>query len=147
MATSGTGFPRPAFPNEGGSAGAAASRPAASTQWRVLIVDDSADDAELARIELHGAGIAAECRRADSEASLLATLLEFAPQLVLSDLNMPGFSGEHAFAIVRERAPSARFVLLTGALEEDAALPSVDAVLLKHELHALPGLVRELLGC
>jgi CheY-like chemotaxis protein len=118
----------------------------ALSRWRVLIVDDCADDAELARIELHGAGIAADCRRADSETSLRAALDGFAPHLVLSDLNMPGFSGRHAFAIVRERAPAARFVLLTGAIEEGAALPPVDAVLLKHELHALPGLVRELLG-
>jgi CheY-like chemotaxis protein len=115
-------------------------------RWRVLILDDCADDAELARIELHGAGIAADCLHVDSEAALRAALDGFTPHLVLSDLNMPGFSGEHAFAILRERAPAARFVFLTGAVEDDAVLPSVDAVLLKHELHALPGLVRKLLG-
>ena len=115
-------------------------------RWRVLLVDDSSDDAELARIELHGAGIAADCRHVDSEASLIAALADFSPHLVLSDLNMPGFSGEHAFAIVRERAPVARFVFLTGALGDDTTLPPADAVLLKHDLHALPGLVRALLG-
>jgi CheY-like chemotaxis protein len=111
----------------------------------VLLVDDSSDDAELTMIELRGAGIDADCRHVDSEASLLAALSESTPHLVLSDLNMPGFDGPRALAIVRERAPAARFVFLTGALEDDAILPTVDGVLLKHELHALPTLVRALL--
>src|SRR3546814_5980356 len=80
-----------------------------------------------------------------SEASLLSALDGPAPQLVLSDVNMPGFDGPHALAIVRERAPAARFVFLTGAIAEDATLPEADGVLLKHELHELPRLVRRLL--
>ena len=119
---------------------------APASRWRILLVDDSADDAELATIELRSAGLDFECRRVDQEASLLQALADFAPQLVLSDLNMPGFCGRHAFALVREHAPQVRFVFLTGAVEENAGLPAADAVLLKHELHALPGLVRRLLG-
>src|SRR5690606_33631500 len=97
-------------------------------------------------IELRMAGIEADCPRVDSEASLHAALDRAPPHLVLSDLNMPGFDGLHALAIVRERAPGARFVFLTGAIAEGTALPDADGVLLKHELHELPGLVRRLLG-
>lgn len=114
--------------------------------WRVLLVDDCPDDAELAIIELRGAGIEVDCRRVDSEAALLAALDAAAPQLVLSDLNMPGFDGRRALAIVRARAPSARFVFLTGALADDTGLPEADGVLYKHALHELPALVRSLLG-
>src|SRR3546814_12134639 len=71
-------------------------------------------------IELRHAGIDAECVRVDSEASLLSALDGPAPQLVLSDVNMPGFDGPRALAIARERAPAARFVFLTGAIAEDA---------------------------
>src|SRR3546814_15137994 len=110
----------------------------AAARWRVVLVDDSADDAELAMIELRHAGIDAECVRVDSEASLLSALDGPAPRLVLSDVNMPGFDGPHALAIVRERAPAARFVFLTGAIAEDATLPEADGVLPKHELHDLP---------
>src|SRR3546814_6426055 len=77
-------------------------------------------------IELRHAGIDAECVRVDSEASLLSALDGPAPQLVLSDVNMPGFDGPRALAIVRERAPAARFVFLTGAIAEDAPLPAAD---------------------
>ena len=117
-----------------------------SPRWRVLIVDDSVDDAELATIELRGAGLDVECRRVDQEASLLQALADFAPHLVLSDLNLPGFSGHQAYEIVRERAPQARFVFLTGSVDGHKALPTVDAVVLKDNLHALPALVRGLLG-
>src|SRR3546814_4048073 len=79
----------------------------AAARWRVVLVDDSADDAELAMIELRHAGIDAECVRVDSEASLLSALDGPAPQLVLSDVNMPGFDGPNALAIVRARAPAA----------------------------------------
>jgi CheY-like chemotaxis protein len=120
----------------------------ADPRWRVLIVDDCADDAELATIELRMAGFLAECRRVESEAALLAALdAGFAPDLVLSDLNLPGFGGGGAaFELVRERAPAARFVLMTGALRDGESLPPADAVLLKHELHALPALARRLLS-
>lgn len=143
MATSGADRPR--SPLQGTKAEDARGVPA-SARWRVLLVDDSPDDAELTMIELRHAGIDADCARADSEASLLAALDGPAPQLVLSDVNMPGFDGPRALAIVRERAPEARFVFLTGAIAEDTTLPEADGVLLKHELHELPALVRELLG-
>ena len=99
-------------------------------------------DAELAMIELRGAGIDAECRRVDREDALIEALAGFAPQLVLSDLNLPGFSGQRAFEIVRERAPRARFVFLTGSIDGHKALPAADGVVLKDHLQALPGLVR-----
>lgn len=118
---------------------------APASRWRILLVDDCADDAELAMIELCSAGLDFECRCVDREASLVQALADFTPQLVLSDLNMPGFCGRHAFALVREHAPQARFVFLTGAVKENDGLPAADAVLLKHELHSLPGLVRRLL--
>ena len=118
----------------------------ASPRWRVLIVDDCVDDAELTTIELRGAGLDVECRRVDQETTLLQALADFMPHLVLSDLNLPGFSGQHAFEIVRERAPLARFVFLTGSVDGHKALPVADAVVLKDNLQALPALVRGLLG-
>lgn len=124
------------------------ARPAGqAAHWRVLLVDDCADDAELTMIELRAGGVEAECRCVDSESALLATLRSgFVPDLVLSDLNMPGFSGAVARALICEHAPRARFVVLTGALDERAGVPAADAVLLKHELHRLPGVARGLLG-
>jgi CheY-like chemotaxis protein len=124
----------------------AASEVATPLPWRILVVDDCDDDAELIEIALHHA-LQVECRRVHGEAPLLAALRMFEPHLVLSDLNMPGFPGERALALVREHVPAARFVFLTGALNESAPpLPPTDGMLLKDDLARLPGLVRRLLA-
>ena len=118
--------------------------------WRILLVDDSADDAELVGIELTQAGIEADLRCIDSEESLRAALQDFAPQLVLSDMRMPGFSGLRAIELVRELAPGTPFVFLSGDSAEDPrgreAMPAPDARLSKDDLDRLPELVRGFLA-
>lgn len=115
--------------------------------YRVLLVEDSRDDAELIEIVLHEGGLALECRRAWSASTLEDALRELAPQLVLSDLNLPGFSGIEALVQVRAHDPLLPFVLLTGsapmALPDPP--PDANAVLSKDELEKLPALVRKLL--
>ncbi len=118
--------------------------------WRILVVEDSADDAELVRLELAQSGMTFESRWVDSELQLLQALATFTPQLVLSDVNMPGFSGARAFELVHEHAAGVRFVFLSGApLRDEMALqigPAPDAWLLKDDLAKLPALVRTLLS-
>ena len=118
-------------------------------RWQILIVEDSADDAELIRLELEQAGIEADCCCVDSELQLMQALASFVPHLVLSDMNMPGFSGPRAFELVHAHAPEAHFVFLSGApLDDETALqlgPAADAWLLKEDLAQLPALVRRLL--
>ena len=118
-------------------------------RWRILLVDDSEDDAELVGIELAQSGIDADLRCVDSEVTLLDALATFAPQLVLSDMRMPGFSGLRAIELVREHAPAAWFVCLSGAggVERHGAagLPAPDARWSKDDLDRLPALVRGLL--
>jgi CheY-like chemotaxis protein len=118
-------------------------------RWQILIVEDSADDAELIRLELLQAGIDADCHCVDSELQLMQALASFVPHLVLSDMNMPGFSGPRAFELVHAHAPEAHFVFLSGApLDDETALqlgPAADAWLLKDDLAQLPALVRRLL--
>ena len=111
---------------------------------RVLIVDDSRDDAELAEFALREGGLSVECRSLCHEDALDAALEGFAPQLVLCDLNLPGWSGPEAMAAVRGRVPSARFVFLTGALQGCEDLSGADAVVLKDDMARLVELARPL---
>lgn len=111
---------------------------------RVLIVDDSHDDAELAEFALRDAGLPVECRRLRHADGLDAALAGWEPQLVLCDLNLPGWSGAEAMSAVRQRAPAARYVLLTGALRGDEADCGADAVVLKDEMARVVELARPL---
>jgi CheY-like chemotaxis protein len=118
----------------------------AGAALRVLIVDDCADDAELVELEFVTQGVAVECRCVDTRARLAAALEAFVPDVVLSDLNLPGFSGHDAIADVRQRFPHVPIVLLSGALVEGEAVPAASAALVKDHLSELPALVRRLLG-
>ena len=63
---------------------------------RILLVEDSREDAELALAELAEDALAHEARVVDDETAYLAALRDFAPDIVLSDLSLPGFSGQRA---------------------------------------------------
>ena len=112
---------------------------------RVLIIDDSRDDAELAEFALRDGGLCVECRSVFREDALDAALRDFEPRLVLCDLNLPGWSGPDAMAAVRRRVPGACFVFLTGATHGAEDLSGADAVLLKDESARLVELARRLL--
>ncbi|WP_129136914.1 response regulator [Luteimonas sp. YGD11-2] len=115
--------------------------------WRILLVDDSRDDAELTEIALRDAGLAFHSRRADTADTVRAALAEFDPHLVISDLNLPGFSGGEALELVRAHDPALPFVFLTGSLfVVDEPPADVHGLLLKDDLAPLPALIRRLLG-
>ncbi len=107
-----------------------------STQPRILVLEDCQDDAALLAIELSTAGSDAELRCVSTAAQFRDALSDFAPDLVVSDANLPGYSGLEAFAWVREASPDTRFVFLTGDEHKPAAMQAADAVLDKDRMRA-----------
>ncbi|WP_434946453.1 response regulator [Luteimonas sp. SDU82] len=114
--------------------------------WRVLLVDDSPDDAELAEYALRKAGLDVECQRACTADGVAQALQAFAPHVVVSDVNLPGYSGAEALALSRAHDPALPFVFLTGGTAPDDIPPPAEGLLLKDDLEALPVLLRRLLG-
>lgn len=113
---------------------------------RVLVVDDSADDAELVRFALQDAGLAIDLRRVYDEPGLREALAGFAPDVVVSDVNIPGFDGARALQLTGELAPRVRTVCVTGSLIADQCPPEADAMVLKDQFDRLPGLLRDWFG-
>lgn len=117
---------------------------------RVLLLEDCEDDAKLFAIELELADIHVDMKRVANEAELLDALAVFHPHLVVSDSNLPGFSGFEALALVRELAPEVPFVFLTGNGDDHpdarAARQSAAGYLNKDRLHCAPALVSTLLA-
>ena len=110
---------------------------------RILLVEDCTDDADLLRFQLEDAGLSFELRCASNERTLRDTLADFTPTVALSDLNLPGYSGLAALALLHAHQPDLPLVLLSGA--DEAPSPGVPAVVLgKSELHRLPALLAEL---
>jgi PAS domain S-box-containing protein len=88
---------------------------------RILMLEDSARDAELLQRELRLGGMNFNARRVETEAAFLTQLLEFDPDLVISDYMLPSFDGMRALALVRERSPWLPFILVSGYIGEERA--------------------------
>jgi len=87
---------------------------------RVLVVDDEADTRELVSTILAQSG--AEVRAAESTAAALAALDEWQPDLLLSDIGMPGEDGYALIGKVRALSPPERAALPAIALTAYATL-------------------------
>jgi DNA-binding NarL/FixJ family response regulator len=81
---------------------------------RLLIVEDTAADAELTVHQLRAAGIECSWERVETEEGFREALLS-APDLIISDGTLPGFEGRAALAITLADAPRVPFIFLSGA--------------------------------
>jgi two-component system, NtrC family, response regulator GlrR len=84
---------------------------APAAQPRLLVVDDDADMLRLLSMRLNSAGY--RVSTAGSAESALAKLQVERPQVVLSDVRMPGQDGMALFSEIRLRHPSLPVILLT----------------------------------
>ena len=90
--------------------------------YRILHVDDSADDAELVRLALEGAPFACSVSRVETEADYVAGLAGEPPDVILCDYNMPLFTAERALAIMNERGLDVPFIVVSNHIGETQAI-------------------------
>lgn len=93
----------------------------------VLIVEDSADDAELIAIELRRAGYHADYTRVASGEDMLASMNSASYDLILSDYRMPDFSGLDALRLWKESGSLQPFMIVSGTIGEEAAVEIMKA--------------------
>ncbi len=116
---------------------------------RVLILEDNPADAELMAYELSSGGFVFKSVCVQSETSFNAALHQFSPDIILSDYDLPGFSGAKALEIKKEVCPEIPFILVTGAVGEERAIEiltggATDYVLKKNLSRLLPAVQRAL---
>jgi len=99
----------------------------AAERLRILILEDVPMDAELVEYELGRTNIPFDARCVDTRDEFLHQLEEFQPDLILSDYTLPSFDGMTALSIVRERAPSTPFLIVTGSVNEETAVGCMKA--------------------
>ncbi|MEY4762302.1 MAG: hypothetical protein RLZZ200_2158 [Pseudomonadota bacterium] len=94
---------------------------------KALIVDDSAADAELLVRQLTRDGFDVEWSRVDNAADLRNALQQDTWGVILCDFSMPGFGGPEALQILRGTGKDVPFILVTGAIGEEAAVDMMKA--------------------
>ena len=116
---------------------------------RVLIAEDSDDDAKLVLRALRKGDFDIEYERVASGNDLKKALDRQEWQIVVSDYRMPGFTGMDALRIVRDRGLEIPFILVSGTIGEEIAVDAISAgasdYLMKDRLtRLLPAVVRAL---
>jgi signal transduction histidine kinase len=108
-------------------------------------VEDSPEDAELDVRTDARRGPGRPLRAVESEAELRQALAAFQPDIVLSDLEHAGLSGDDALRIVRETSPDVPFIFVSGTMGEENAVAALQKgandYIIKHQPARLPSAV------
>jgi PAS domain S-box-containing protein len=116
---------------------------------RLLIVEDSANDAALLLAELKRKGRSPFFQRVESREDYLSALRDGAWDAVISDYVLPQFSGPEALALLRQQGRDIPFIMVSGIYGEEEAVAMMKAgandYVMKGNLSRLaPALEREL---
>jgi two-component system cell cycle sensor histidine kinase/response regulator CckA len=119
------------------------------TSLRLLLIEDSEEDAQLLLRELQRAGYQVTHARVDTAASLNAVLDRQTWDLAIGDYSMPQFSGMEALRIIQERGLDLPFISVSGTITEEMAVAAMragakDYVTKGHLKRLLPAIEREL---
>ena len=94
---------------------------------RILVVEDSADDAEVSMLALSRGTDAPDWRRVESADEMRAALAEGPWDVVLADFSLPGFGAAEALTLCRQADPDLPFVVVSGTIGEQRAVDMMRA--------------------
>ena len=118
---------------------------ATDTSLHIVILEDSAVDAELMELELRKGNVSARYSRVESEPQFKDILNAEQVDLVLADYTLPEFDGMCALAVLRSEFPHVPFIFVSGSLGEERAIEAMKSgatdYVLKDRLQRLPSVV------
>ncbi|MBZ5697822.1 MAG: response regulator [Acidobacteriia bacterium] len=113
-----------------------------SVPLRMLVIEHTTADAESNLHELQRAGFQCQAHIVGTRAEILDHLRCFHYDIVLTDYQLPGWTGMDALSLVRQSIGEIPFILVTGALGEEVAVEcirqGVTDYVLKDHLSRLP---------
>lgn len=116
---------------------------------KLLMLEDNPDDAFLIQKNLQKANLNLETRVVATRAEFIDTLDSFAPDIILSDHQLPQFSSHEALQLSRQKFEHIPFILVTGAVSEEFAAAIIrdgaDDYLLKGNINRLPTAIAQAL--
>ncbi|MBI5970277.1 MAG: PAS domain S-box protein [Deltaproteobacteria bacterium] len=118
-------------------------------ELKILIVEDSEDDAILLVREIKAAGFEPVSKRVDTEDALKSSLTDDLWDIVISDYSMPRLNGLDVIRCVHESGLDIPIIIVSGVIGEDMAVAAMKAgahdYLIKGKIARLiPAIKREL---
>src|ERR1041385_4603517 len=115
----------------------------------LLLVEDTASDAELIEKELSKARIEFSSRRVNSEEAFQQAVSECPPDLILSEYALKEFTAVDALRLLQESNHDIPLILVTGTHSEEVAVECMkegaDDYILKSSLKRLPSALQKTL--
>ena len=112
---------------------------------RILLLEDSDLDAELAAAHIERTGLAYTIERVVTRPDFEAAARAECHDLILADFQLPTFDGFAALELARQHCPGIPFVFLSGMLGEDIAVDALKRgatdYVTKQRLDRLPGVI------
>ncbi len=113
-----------------------------NTAIRILMLEDSALDAELIVAQLKRAHLAFSTDRVWTREDFLRAIESGGYDVILADHVLPGFDGDTALTLAREHAPEIPFIFVSGTLTEELAVQALTRgardYVVKQRLQRLP---------
>ena len=94
---------------------------------RILLAEDSEEDADLLSHQLKRLGVEIALVRVETPGDMSAALAGSAWDIVISDYRMPKFSGLAALKLVREHNSDLPFIIVSATIGEEIAVEAMRA--------------------
>ncbi|MEE9168096.1 MAG: adenylate/guanylate cyclase domain-containing protein [Candidatus Neomarinimicrobiota bacterium] len=120
-----------------------------STALRVLLIEDSEDDAQLLLRELRRGGYEPTYERIETPEAMKAALDDRTWDIIISDYVMPHFSGPAALGLLKESGLDLPIIIVSGKIGEEAAVAMMkagahDYIMKDNPARLVPAIEREL---
>jgi len=92
---------------------------------RVLLIEDSEDDAALLVRELRRGDYEVQLERVDESSALESAVEKQSWDLIISDFSMPHFSGPEALRMLRSKGCEKPFIFVSGTIGEETAVAAL----------------------
>src|SRR5258706_1200702 len=96
-----------------------------SSPLTILNLEDNVDDAELNQAMISARWPDCRLTRVDNRKDFITALDQGDYNLILSDYSMPGFDGQSALGLAREKRPEVPFLFVSGTIGEDTAIEAL----------------------
>ena len=120
-----------------------------SKPLRLLVVEDSPRDAEIAVNEIQRGGFDVTWKRVETAEAMGAALREETWDIIECDYNMPNFSGLDAIALLKETGIDIPLIIVSGTIGEEVAVECMrhgaqDYIMKDNLSRLVPAIEREL---